>query len=251
MKKQIKHMFTVSMVVAGLMCMGSLTHAQQVQEKDWSWRLLPFYGWFTSVSGETGIGKATTELDADFDEIFDHLAFIYMGHFEGVWRQTAGFFVDGIYTKLEGDKTVGGRKTELETTMPIMEGGAFYRLNAGPSSFDLLGGVRYYGLDVDLSVSDLGDASQSSDWFDAIGGLRWIIHVTEKFAISARGDLGFGGSDMSWNAIGLLDWQPWEHFSLVAGYRALGYDYEDDDEKVDFTYDLVLQGPVLGFSIIW
>ena len=251
MKTQIKRMFTVGMLIVSLMYMGSLTYAQQVEEKDWSWKLVPFYGWMTALSGETGIGRATGDVDVDFDKIFDNLSFVYMGHFEGGWRQTAGFFVDGIYTKLEADKTTKGIKTELEITQPIMEGGAFYRLNVGPSSFDLLGGVRYYGLDVDLSVGDLGDASKSSDWFDAIGGLRWIIHVTEKFAISARGDLGFGGSDMSWNAIGVLDWRPWENFSFMGGYRALGFDYTDEDGKVDFNYDLVMQGPVLGFSIVW
>lgn len=251
MKTQMKRMVTVSMVIAGLLCMGSLTHAQQVEEKEWSWRLIPFYGWLTSMSGESGFGRAVGDVDIDFDQIVENLSFAYMGHFEGVWRQTAGFFANGVYMQLDADKDIRGITTKLEYSQTGIEAGAFYRFAAGPNDFDLLGGVRYYNLDIDVAVENIGDASKAADWFDGIGGLRWIVHVTDTLVVSARGDLGFGGSNLAWNVAGLLDWQPWEHFSFMGGYRALGIDYEDDDGKVKFTYDMVIQGPVLGFSIVW
>ena len=243
-----KRILTISIVAASLMCLSSLAHAQQ---KDWSWRLMPLYGWMSSISGDTGIGDRTKDIDVAFDDILENLEFTYMGHFEGMWRQKFGFFTDGIYVNVEADKTVRSVKITADLKQSIIEGGALYRVALGPTDLDFLAGVRYYGTDIDVSVGNIGDASKSVDWFDGIGGLRWQIHLTEKWSLVARGDLGFGGSNLSWNALGLVDWQPWEHFSFTAGYRALGIDYEDGDDPKKFTYDVVMQGPGIGFSILW
>lgn len=253
MKRKMKLIFVVSIVVSSLLCLGSLTHAQGSEEKAWSWRLVPFYGWFTFLDGTAGIGNQTESVDVDFDQIFDQLEFVYMGHFEGVWRQTAGFFTDFIYTKLGAEKEVAGIKTKVDLTQPIAEGGLFYRLNSGPSAFDFLGGIRYYGLKLDVTVGDQiqTDTSKSTDWIDGIAGLRWQVRLAEQWALATRGDLGFGGSNLSWNVAAYIDWQPWTHFSLTADYRALGVDYEEGEGVKKFTYDMITQGPVLGFSIVW
>jgi len=68
-----------------------------------------------------------------------------------------------------------------------------------------------------------------------------------------RGDLGgFGvGSDLSWQVLALLDWQPWKHASLVAGIRGLGVDYENGSGLDRFAYDATTWGPLLGFSLNW
>ena len=251
MKTQMKRMFTVALMVASLLCFGSLTYAQQVEEGAWSWKLVPFYGWFTYLDGDIGIGNQGGSVDIDADEVFENLEFVYMGHFEGVWNQTAGFFMDGIYTKLEAEKENHGVNTKVEMTLPIAEGGVFYRFASGAHAFDLLAGVRYYKLEMDVEVGDFADANTSKDWFDAIGGARWQVRLLEQLSLIARGDLGFGGSNLAWNVAGYLDWQPWEHFSFIGGYRAMDVDYEDEDGAAEFTYDMLIQGPVLGFSIIW
>ena len=48
-----------------------------------------------------------------------------------------------------------------------------------------------------------------------------------------------------------IDWQPWTNFSFIAGYRALDVDYEEGDSATKFTYNVLTQGPVLGFSSLW
>jgi hypothetical protein len=215
--------------------------------------LVPFYGWFTFLDGTAGIGHQTQPVNVDFDQIFDQLEFVYMGHFEGVWKQNAGFFADFIYTQLGSEKDIAGIKTKVDLTQPIAEGGAFYRWTSGPHAVDLLGGIRYYGLKLDVTVGDRiqADSSKSTEWVDGIVGLRWQVRLAEQWALATRGDLGFGGSNLAWNLAAYIDWQPWTHFSFIAGYRALSVDYEEGDGVTKFTYDMLTQGPALGFSIIW
>jgi hypothetical protein len=54
---------------------------------------------------------------------------------------------------------------------------------------------------------------------------------------------GFGaGSDLTWDVLAAAGYQWNDRFSLVAGYRALGVDYDKDG----FVYDVVQHGPILG-----
>jgi hypothetical protein len=55
---------------------------------------------------------------------------------------------------------------------------------------------------------------------------------------------GFGaGSDVTWDLLGSVGYQWNERFAIVAGYRALGVDYDDDG----FVYDVIqLRRPCPG-----
>ncbi len=68
-------------------------------------------------------------------------------------------------------------------------------------------------------------------------------------SLVVRGDIGgFGaGSDFTWQALGLIDWQPFKYVSFIAGYRGLYQDYKDDN----FKYDATTHGPLLGVNIKW
>ncbi len=47
---------------------------------------------------------------------------------------------------------------------------------------------------------------------------------------------------MDWDVAGTLGYQFKENLSAVAGYRALGVDYNHNG----FVYDVVQKGPILG-----
>jgi hypothetical protein len=54
---------------------------------------------------------------------------------------------------------------------------------------------------------------------------------------------GFGvSSDIDWDLFGGVGYQFNDTFSFVAGYRAVGVDYQDGD----FLFDVIQQGPILG-----
>jgi hypothetical protein len=66
-----------------------------------------------------------------------------------------------------------------------------------------------------------------------------------------RGDGGgFGvGSDLTWQAFPYFGWQFAKWGSLQAGYRWLYMDYETGSGTRQFKYDMLNQGPQLGFTL--
>ena len=82
-------------------------------------------------------------------------------------------------------------------------------------------------------------------------GARYVWALTEKLNLMARGDIGFGGSDFTWNLAGLFEFQPWKHVSFLAGYRYMSVDYEDGAGPDLFKYDVDMHGPLLGLNILW
>jgi hypothetical protein len=79
------------------------------------------------------------------------------------------------------------------------------------------------------------------------------LNLNPEKTLPARGDIGgFGvGCDFTWNASGLLVWQPWKHVALAAGYRALDQDYEDGEGRDRYKWDAVMHGPLAGINFTW
>ena len=75
--------------------------------------------------------------------------------------------------------------------------------------------------------------------------------VAEDWFLTARGDVGgFGvGSDFSWNAQAGVGYEVSTLFTLVAQYRALGVDFNNDKAgTADYLlYDTITHGPLVGF----
>jgi len=109
---------------------------------------------------------------------------------------------------------------------------------------------------MDLKLESSGPAPTqkgSQDWVDPIVGLRWFWHFTDKWELWLEGDIGgFGvGSDFTWNAVGMIYYQPWKHVGFLGGYRALYQDYEDGSGSEKFAFDATMHGPLLGLNITW
>lgn len=90
------------------------------------------------------------------------------------------------------------------------------------------------------------DVEESVWWIDPLVGLRVGIDVSARLRLALNGNVGgFGlgsASDFSWD-VGLFGrYLLGEHWSLVGGYRALGFERESSDVKLD----LILHGPAIG-----
>ena len=55
----------------------------------------------------------------------------------------------------------------------------------------------------------------------------------------------------SWQALGIVEWQPFEYVSFLGGYRALDIDYEEDKGPASLNLDATLHGPVIGVNFKW
>ena len=226
------------------------------KESNWDFNLAPLYLWMVDMEGDMGIGPIDTGLSVDFGTIFDNLEAVFTFHFEGVHRSNWGFFLDYSYIDISGSQSAPPPPSlSLDFTSILAEAGGYYRVGNGPHTFDFLGGVRYTKLEPEITFTapPAPKLSKTEDWVDPIVGLRYAYNFNDKWKLNLRGDIGgFGaGSDFTWNAIGLVQFQPWKYAAILAGYRALDQDYESGSGVNRFKYDMRLAGPVLALNFVW
>lgn len=232
-----------------------LAHAgDESSEGDWELSLAPLYMWALNMNGDARIGPIAAPVDVGFGDIFDTLEFVFTAHFEALSKKQGGIFIDYSYVVLEEDNVTPGPIINTDTKMNIVELAGFYRFDKEPHGFDVFGGARIIDMDVEVDV--VGRPLKvigSQGWLDPMIGARWLWDMADKWKLSLRGDIGgFGvGSDFSWDLIGLIQYKPWEHVSIVGGYRVMDIDYEDDDSAALFQLDAQMRGPVFGLNIIW
>ena len=128
--------------------------------------------------------------------------------------------------------------------------GAGYSVLEGPSGrLDVVGGVRVWSVDTDISFSgaflDGQTRSDGATWVDGLVGVRGNYAFTPQFYAVGWGLVGAGGADVDWDVMAGLGYNINDTFSATLGYRALGVDYSDDG----FLFDVVQQGPIAGLTI--
>ncbi len=178
---------------------------------------------------------------------------------------------------LAGLNVNGVVNAQLNYTMTIVEVGGIYevsRWSHSPTSFtaaDALFGFRYWNNSVTASLDALMTAdlynlgfersrdiavakSGNLEWVDPVIGFRVRHQFTPSQTAFLRGDVGgFGlGSQFSWQAVAAYAyaWQ-FDGYQLAAtlGYRALAASYTTGTGIDTRGIDLVLHGPLIGFSI--
>ncbi len=178
---------------------------------------------------------------------------------------------------LPGLNANGIVNAQLNYTMTIVEVGGIYeaaRWSHSPGSFtavDALLGLRYWNNSVTASLDTVITAdlynlgfersrdiavakSGNLEWVDPVIGVRVRHQFTPTQTAFLRGDVGgFGlGSQFSWQAVAAYAyaWQ-FDGYQLAAtlGYRALAANYTTGAGIDTRGIDLVLHGPLIGFSI--
>lgn len=238
-----KHEKLVSYILAA--GVASLAFAQPSQALD---NDLTLYAWGAGITGTATLNGQTlpsAPTEVDFDEIIDKLEMAFMGHYEGM-GDLWGFGADYTYIGL-GDTNDAGVTGDIDAT--IAEAFAIYRPN---DVFDLLAGVRYTGLDILVSgPGGEGEADGDRSLTDFYVGGRLFAPFSDTWTGALRVDVGAGDSDLTWNAVAAVDWQPSDGFSLVGGYRWLNYNVDKDDARVSNELDLTFDGPFLGMTFHW
>jgi len=249
--------FTI-MILSGIaMFSPSVLTAQDTspKEKNWEFNLAPFYLWAVSIDGDLTVMGNGQSLQADFDELASNLEGFFTVHFEGMHKSGFGFLTDVSYLNFGGQQATPGPPPltlDVDLTFVMAELAGIYRFNLNENALDLIFGGRYYGLDTEIDIVGVPPrVDKDKDWVDAMLGARYIWTITDKWDFIARGDIGFGGSDLAYNLAGLFNYQPWKHVSLLFGYRYMDVDYEDGSGADLFKYDMTIHGPVFGVNFSW
>jgi hypothetical protein len=219
----------------------------------WHFSLAPFYLWAVSLDGEVGSGPKSTEVSADFDQIFDNLEGMFTAHAEGQKGCWGGIF-DIAYLDIGSSAGLpSGAEIKVNVINTMVEVDGFYRIKKDAHFFDILAGFRYSDQEVKVNIRPGPRANTNEDWWDPLVGGRWIWNFGKQWQLVGRGDIGgFGvGSEFTWNASGLLVWQPWKHVALAAGYRGLYQDYENGSGADRYKWDVTMHGPLAGVDFRW
>ena len=242
----MKKMKSILVACAILAMLYTPAFADDSSDSDWQFRLAPLYLWAVNISGDQTIGPITVPLELDFDDIFDSLETVFTANFEAIHNNQWGFLVDLSHIDIKDSQ--GPVTVNFQNTLAEVDG--LYRVASGEHNIDFLLGLRYTDQETKVKPAPL---EVSQDWVDPIIGARWWWNFAEGWGLIVRGDIGgFGiGSDFTWQALALVDWQPFKNVSFVGGYRALYQDFEDDSSSKAFEYKATLKGPLLGVNIKW
>jgi hypothetical protein len=244
----------------------ALTVASPAHAENWEWTIAP-YLWASDVGLDLSINdNVDIGGDAAFKDLLDKVDTVFMGHFEGR-NNRWGMYLDTIYLDLSDSKSVsvgpggpilGDLTADAGMKMKLYDAGGLYRLSEAGADvqFDLLAGVRYIDVDVDVNLTlpdpgmTLVDISTGPSETDLMLGGRVIGRFADRWHWALRADLSFGGSNGTYNGLASMGYTFGESrlFTLTAGYRYMSIDIEGVSRRGNPTKaDITMSGPILGF----
>ena len=232
---------------------GGAAWAQEKKSGEWEYDLVPLYLWGMSIDGSTRMGPVTAPLNIRFKDAVEDLSGVFTFYFEG-HNARWGYYTNFSWIKLTPDSELPtGRTVSVDFRNPLIEVAGLYRLGEpGRSPWWLVGGVRYMGLHIDvtgipsppLPFNSLNAREDITDGF--IGG-RFRQKLSDRWELTAQGDVGTGTSDLVWSASALFNYRFNKTVGALAGWRWLDYDVN----KTDFVYDAMMSGPILAVTFHW
>lgn len=243
----------------GLLFITSCIYSQSLvaaETDNWDF-MVEGYVMGSNIEGDAGLGRAVgVDVNVDFDTILENLELGGMVHAEAFHQNKWGVIFDYGFMKLANDASLPlGGVIDAEVRQGVMELFLSRRWSLQKGHIDLYGGIRWWDNDVDIDINPAilpGSISieKAESWVDPVIGVRWYHPLSEKWALSLRGDVGgFGlASDSSWLASAGAQYKFNQSWKLDLKYKALWVDYEDGTpgQRGYFAYDTVTHGPIMG-----
>lgn len=240
-----------------------VTPARAVEEPEDKWTVnSPFYLWFSGMDGDVTVKGRTGDVDLDFSDILDLTKTGFQAYIE-VRKPKFGFFANPAFLRLGDEEKVRNTKASVDQDLWIVEFGGFYQVGRWgeerPLTMDVYGGGRFWKISTDAKLNNsvvpfTVKTSSSTELIDPMIGLRVKKYLTDKLSVGVRGDIGGfdisdeNTSEFSWQAIPLVGYDFTRHFSLFAGYRALGIDHSENSGAREKGFDLTMHGVLIGFN---
>lgn len=242
---------------------GVVSHAAAEESIDWDFEFTP-YVFFAALEGTAGARGIETEIDESFSDIWNNLDIGAMGIFLAEKGPLTLMF-DAVYMKLDDQaaKSVtgpGGQVTvdgalDVTTSLTVLQPSVLYRVIDSDARVDLGVGVRYTrtSLDLDLQISPNpgiifpgggASLSGSDSWIDVVAVARVTRPVSDRWSLMAYGDVGGGGSSLTYQLVAGANWAMRDRLTVKAGFRYAKWDYEDEGA----VWDMSASGPFLGLG---
>lgn len=240
----------------------SVTAAAASGSDQWEYEAM-IYLWGAGMDATTQTGG---DIDISFSDILDDLELAFMGTLgarKGQWSLLA----DAVYLDISQDG--GGSETipilggavdiartvdvDIEMKAWLTTFGAGYNVvNNERVTLDLVGGARYFWVDVDqkldlirngVSMQTLRQVkvSDSQDVWDGIAGIRGQVNLNNNWYLPYYADVGTGDSQSTWQAMAGVGYN-FKWGDVLLAYRYLDYEFDSDF----LIEEITVGGPVLG-----
>ena len=227
--------------------------ASTASESDWHFTVSP-YLWFPGVHGNiVGPNGGEFGFSASPGDLLSHFRIGLMGVVEPRYKRIV-MPLDIMWIRLGSDRalpnTPGQGVANLHATEFFLSQKIGYRLiDSEKVKIDALAGFRYWYFGESLSfTTNTLNFSGSQSWVDPLVGGRITGILTPKVGVTVGGDVGgWGvGSQIDYQAFGLLGYRIKPALALQAGYRYLYF----DRRRASGAYlDAATSGVLFGVSI--
>jgi hypothetical protein len=227
--------------------------ASTASESDWHFTVSP-YLWFPGVHGNiVGPNGGEFGFSASPGDLLSHFRIGLMGVVEPRYKRIV-MPLDIMWIRLGSDRalpnTPGQGVANLHATEFFLSQKIGYRLiDSEKVKIDALAGFRYWYFGESLSfTTNTLNFSGSQSWVDPLVGGRITGILTPKMGVTVGGDVGgWGvGSQIDYQAFGLLGYRIKPALALQAGYRYLYF----DRRRASGAYlDVATSGVLFGVSI--
>jgi hypothetical protein len=199
-----------------------------------------------SIDGSTLIKGQSLDVDVSASDIFDHLDLGIMGMAaarKGNW----GVVADAVYVSLDVASEMPPADFEPRIALFSLQG-----VRRISDYADVTLGARWNHLNavIDLKAPVPMRLERSRNWVDPVVGVVLRTAGESRVHATLIADIGgFGlGSDLTWQVFPTVGVRLARWASLEAGWRFLGVDYQTGEGADRFEYDVLYQGPVVGFA---
>jgi hypothetical protein len=207
-----------------------------------------FYIWMPDIDIETA---SEEDIEISFNDIIKNLDLTLMGNIRG-HKGKWGFLIDAVYLDISDDLDNSlGRLglltlTKIELTTAIVSPVVTYRvIESGRLNLDLLGGIRYFYLDVTVKVDPLPDAEDDGSATSGIVGVSGDVQLSKNWYMPFYYDVGKGDTDLTYQVWAAFNYR-YSSFDLSLGYRYLKIKFDEDDEFGELLNHIIVKGPMIG-----
>ena len=227
----------------------TVAYSQIAVAEEWDWKVTP-YLWASGIDGDTQAGPVSGDIDVSFSDIVDVLSGGALLHLEAHNGQHL-VSSDLVYLALDADATAPGTGNAVNVDLDslILEGSYVRKQTTGNGYSGFEAGVRYWDMDIKLAPIHIDAIKKGKNWADGFIGYRVHRKLKDNWSYTARGNIGAGGSDFSWNLELTLERELSNGNSLTFGYKLLDVDYDSiSDGGLPFRLDATFHGIVLGYT---
>jgi hypothetical protein len=216
------------------------------------------------MDGDITVRGNHSSVDTSVSDAWDSLSSLdgaLTGHYEttkGRWTILADLF----YMKLSENVTdSSGNTATFKPSQTLAELGTTYLINKKHrdavryGATEVLAGFRYNKVDMEITDTLGNSVSGDKDWVDPFIGMRYQQRITDRWLWGVRGDIGgFGigsASDFAWNLVLTGQYDLSKLWGIALGWRWLDVDYDSGSGAGETKWDVLMNGPFLGFQYRW